>query len=132
VVRGSDKPNVSVGVRPLRAGQLHDADLVIGLDWSNVADAIGRGSARPEVTFTLLELWALADPQHAKERAVARRARDIVERANARRIDHAHLLSTLEIVQAADNERLRGTNSDQIELIEDVCRRVAGILFPQP
>ena len=132
VVRGSDKPNVSVGVRPLRAGQLRDADLVIGLDWSNVADAIGRGSARPEVTFTLLELWALADPQHAKERAVARRARDIVERANARRIDHAHLLSTLEIVQAAGNEGLRGTNSDQIELIEDVCRRVAGILFPQP
>jgi hypothetical protein len=129
LVRGSDKANVSARVRPLRAGQLRDVDLVIGLDWSNVADAIGRGSARPEVTFTLLELWALADSPHPESDAVASRARDVVERANARRINNAQLLSTLEIIESANDESSSAAVADQIEWIEEVCRRVADLLF---
>ena len=118
-------------VRPLRAGGPRDADLVIGLDWADVAAAIARGSARPEVTFTLLELWALADSPGPEEPGAAHRARDVVARANARRINNARHLSTLEIVEPGGDPHPGAPSKDQVERIEGVCRRIARILFLQ-
>jgi len=122
--------NPGAFARPLRQGRLRDTDLVIGLDWSDVASAIGHGCARPEVAFTLLELWALADPSPSENPGIARRPRDVVERANARRINNARMLSTLEIVEAPRNDPDAST-SDQIERIVEVCRDISKILFGQ-
>jgi hypothetical protein len=125
---GSQKPYAGPRVRPLRRGRLNDADLVIGLDWSTVAEAIATGSARAEVTFTLLELWALAD--HGPEGpGFARRARDAVRRAHARRISGARLLSTLEIVETRSGSPAGPPGGDQIERVEEVCGRIADILY---
>jgi hypothetical protein len=125
-VESGDSP-----ARPLEEGRLKDTDLVIGLDWANVAHAIGHGSARPEITFTLLELWALADTPPPDKRGVTRRAREVVERANARRIHNARLLSTLELVEASGNDGPDTVSSDQNERLEEVCRRLAIVLFAQ-
>ena len=117
--------------RPLQKGQLRDADLVIGLDWSNVAHAISHGSARPEVTFTIIELWVLADAPPPDSPGLPRRAREVVERANARRIHNARLLSTLEVIEPVTDDRFPAASGDEIERLEEVSERVATILFAQ-
>ena len=126
--RGGAEPLTGIPVRPLRQRRLGDADLVLGLDWPAVAEAIAGGSARPEVTFTLLELWALADlgPEGP---GLARRAREVVRRADARRISNAPLLSTLEVVAGQGAPTLGVSGGDQVERIEEVCRRIAHILY---
>jgi hypothetical protein len=115
-------PADAVGsVRRLKPGALAHMDLVICFEWGQVESAVVTGGAPPERTFTLLELWALVDTLGAHTPGI-QRARQVVERANSRRIRHAELLSNLEMSET-------GGPGEEQEKLTEVCASLAEALF---
>jgi hypothetical protein len=117
-VEGEDE--VVEGSQRLKDGSLTDMDLVLGFDWSQVESAVVAGGAPPEVTFTILELWALIDFGGAA--STPEGARGAVSRAHARRIGHAELMSNLEMHESSE------PGPDALR-VREICASLANALF---
>ena len=77
------------------AGELAQADLVIGFEPFHVAAAVVEGGARPDVSFTLAELASLVPPGVGRgsspDRALERRLAEELRHANVLRAGRSRL-----------------------------------------
>ena len=114
--------------RHLKPGSLERADLVIGFERDHVKAAVQRGGARPERTFTLLELVTLleSEPPPDEVDPVARAELRIARAHRARKVVHRSRLET-EIVDPLGGPPAAYRNT--AVRLRDLARRLVVGLF---